>query len=360
MSRGFQFGGWFLFLVFLVATIYLATTRAPEVISISKTGDSPVASDPRLTLLLKLAQKEALLATAEELQSSCESGTDFAGATWSDPTDGDWATRGDMDEKSLTQALAVIEGKINDTMASLKACQEAGPPHGEDMAEEADEPGDAEAVASSEKKAEVDDKTGKESMERAAQAQMELLMDMVYGDFYQELGLTPEQRKLVNEALVANTNAYRKTTAAAMRSGTKTAREVRAERDGLRKTLHNDLSEFLKTEELAAFDQYELVADQILYERSVDGQLAMLAAGLSSENRQLTSQVMAEELVREFDLFDQTDEPYTLDNFNAAQARALTFTLERLTDSMPQEQYVLVDGFVNQALAVFGASASPR
>jgi hypothetical protein len=66
---------------------------------------------------------------------------------------------------------------------------------------------------------------------------------------------------------------------------------------------------------------------------------------------------MAEDLVREIDAFEQSDELYTLDNFNNAQARALQASLDRLSDTLAQDQYDLVDGFVSQAVAMFDAMA---
>jgi hypothetical protein len=97
------------------------------------------------------------------------------------------------------------------------------------------------------------------------------------------------------------------------------------------------------------------VADQMLYERLVDGQMNMLAPGLTNENRVLASQVMAEELVREFDALGQSDEIYSIDSHNGAQARALNTSLERLAEELDEAQFGQVQGFVNQAIAMFDA-----
>jgi len=201
------------------------------------------------------------------------------------------------------------------------------------------------------------DDGGPSQGERMADAQMGMIADMAYQDLFNELSLPPDVRATVKNAVVASMTEARKATMKALQSNDQTAKQMHAQELDRKAVLRSELAALLTPEELAAWDDYEPVADQILYEKLVDGQLNMLASGLSSENRTLASQVMAEELVREFDAFNASEEIYTTTSYNHAQARALNASLERLSEVMDGEQYGHVEGFVNQALAMFDAMA---
>jgi hypothetical protein len=191
--------------------------------------------------------------------------------------------------------------------------------------------------------------------ERIAEAQMAIIADMAYKDLYDELQVPEDIRSQIRSSIAAHLIQKQQATVAAMMARKQTAKEVYAENEARDAELRQQLAAFLTPEELAAWDEYEPVADQIMYERLVEGQLNMLASGLNAENRTLASQVVAEELVREFDLFNASETLYTQDNFNDAQARALNASLDRLSGTVDADQYALVEGFVNQALTMFEA-----
>lgn len=193
--------------------------------------------------------------------------------------------------------------------------------------------------------------------ERIVNAQLSMVADMTYRPLFDDLQLPLEIRDSMKDTIAAHMLEVQQVTVAAFQSKDQKAKDIHARIEAMESHLRDELAGVLTPEQLAAWDEYDPVADQMLYERLVDGQLNMMAAGLTEENRIVASQVMAEELVREFDLFNASDEFYTMDNFNNAQARALTTSLERLGEALPPDQFDLVDGFVAQAIAMFDAMA---
>jgi hypothetical protein len=182
-----------------------------------------------------------------------------------------------------------------------------------------------------------------------------MMAEMTYQSLFDELRLTPEVRASLKDAIAGHMLAMQRETGAAMGAKNETAKAFYARIEAMKGTMRDELAQFLSPEELTAWDEYEPVADQMLYERLVDGQMNMLAPGLTNENRVLASQVMAEELVREFDALGQSDEIYSIDSHNGAQARALNTSLERLAEELDEAQFGQVQGFVNQAIAMFDA-----
>lgn len=257
-------------------------------------------------------------------------------------------------------AYAMLEEKLRETEAKLAEANAllAEASQAESTVPMEEEAPEAPEAVSDDGKDDEEDKDAEASQQkRVAQAQAGAMVDMIYGDLLAELGLTPAQAAPFKEAMAANMLKEQKLMQGAFASKDRTAKSVRAERLALEASLRAKLSDVLTPEELTAYDNYEPVADQILYEKLVEGQLNMLASGLNEENRILTSQVVAEELVREIEQFDQTEALYTMTNFNAAQARALQSSLDRMADALEADQFALVDGFVTQALAVFDAMA---
>jgi hypothetical protein len=191
--------------------------------------------------------------------------------------------------------------------------------------------------------------------DRVATAQLNMMAEMTYQSLFDELQLTPEVRASLKDAIAAHMLAMQRETGAAMSAKNETAKAFYARIEAMKGAMRDELAQFLSPEELTAWDEYEPVADQMLYERLVDGQMNMLAPGLTNENRVLASQVMAEELVREFDALGQSDEIYSMDSHNGAQARALNASLVRLAEELDEAQFGQVQGFVNQAIAMFDA-----
>lgn len=240
-------------------------------------------------------------------------------------------------------ALADAEGVQEEAMVAA-AEDTADDETVEDVAEAAKDDADDEA-----------DEDALSRGKRIANAQMTMMGEMMYTPLFDELGLAPDRRSYVKDVIGGHLTEVQQIIAGAMGTKDQTAKEVRARIDAAEAALREELAQTLSAEELEAWDAYEPVADQMLYERLVDGQLNMMAAGLTEDNRALASQVMAEELVREFEAFDASEQLYTLDNYNDAQARALQASLERLNGALPEDQYALVDGYVDRAIQMFDA-----
>lgn len=191
--------------------------------------------------------------------------------------------------------------------------------------------------------------------ERIANAQLGMMAEMMYKGLFDDLKLDPEMRTALKDIIAVHMQTMQQETMTAMGAKNETAKAFHARLEAMKDDLRGELAQSLTPEQLSAWDEYEPVADQALYERMVDGQLNMLAPGLSNENRVLASQVMSEELVRELDTFSQSDEIYSMDNHNGAQSRALNASLDRLSKELDEEQYGHVQSFVNQAIAMFDA-----
>jgi len=191
--------------------------------------------------------------------------------------------------------------------------------------------------------------------EKVANAQLDMLMGMAYARLFAELNLPADVENQVRDLLVKRASEARGAVLAAMAEGETPAKKVTEQDDEAKKRLREALGRILNAEELAAWESYEEYADHYLYQNLLDGQLSMLAPGLSADNRQVTKDVFAEELVLHLDAFGESDTVYTLDNFNAAQSAALHQGLARLTDVLDAEQYAHAEAFVQQCDAMFGA-----
>jgi hypothetical protein len=194
---------------------------------------------------------------------------------------------------------------------------------------------------------------GESAGERAARAQLGVLAGMMYQPLFAELGLPAETEEAARALIADSMLKLQGQTAAAIRSGSTTANELRAQNDAQEAALREQLSEVLNANELSAWDDYADSADQTLYEGLLDGQLTMLAPGLTEETRAMARVVLAEDLSASLDAFHETDSPYTLANFNAAQLEGLTEGLGRMPEDMEQEQYDLLAGFVDQVARTF-------
>lgn len=266
------------------------------------------------------------------------------------------ALNNDLAAVSVAPETDALESKIKELEGALVEARESvdkAPMAANDPEQSVAEAPDEEAPETDATKEDSPD--GPSQRERIMKAQRSLMTDMVYKELFQELNLSPALTAQLKDAIAASMGEQQELVQKAMLSKNRTAKAVRTDRDALRAALREKLTDTLTPQELAAYDDYELVADQILLEKTVDSQLGALAAGLTAENRLLTSQVMAEELVREFDLFDQTEETYSLDTFNEAQARGLQATMDRLSGTLTEDQLGQVQGFVDQALAMFDA-----
>lgn len=191
------------------------------------------------------------------------------------------------------------------------------------------------------------------AMQRAARAQLGLIVGMQYNSLLEDLALPEETLNAVNEMLIDATMEAQRVTVESMMSGTSTAKEAKAKQDAVEAGLRDRLSEVLNKDEMAQWDSYQDFADEVLYEALLDGQLAMMAPGLSEETRQTAKIVLAEELAAELDRFFESDTIYTMDSFNDAQLVGLNQGMSKLPDTVTEEQYAQLTGFIDQVAAVF-------
>jgi len=191
------------------------------------------------------------------------------------------------------------------------------------------------------------------AMNRAARAQMGVMVGMQYNSLLDDLALPAETRDTVNDILIDAFMEAQQSTVKSMMSGTTTAKEAKAQQDAIDARVRERLSEVLDKDQLAQWDTYQDFADEVLYESLLDGQLAMLAPGLSEETRQTAKIVLAEDLAAELDRFFESDAIYTLDSFNQAQLEGLNQGMVRIPDTVSEEQYAHLTNFIDQVAAAF-------
>ncbi len=336
MGNGGKFIGWVGWIVAVVAVVLAVALRG----SVRRLEDELERTQTALQAQERaVANFESHLAAPQEAVPAAERPGETLGASPEEATtiEEEYAeARGET--AAAVSAPADLEAEVGDGDAVNDA---------ETGQDKADEEAESEAPTGD----------GNARRARVVKAQMGMLANMAYGQLFDELSLPKdvedEVRGLIAEALGEQNIAA----AEAMESGDKTAKEMQQLEDEAEARLRNALSQVLNAEELAAWDEYEEYADQYLFENLLEGQLTMLASGLTPESRQTVGTVFAEELVVYLDEFGHSDEPYTLDNFNAAQLRALQHGLERLVGVLDEEQYGAAEGFVQQCEAMFEAVA---
>lgn len=264
------------------------------------------------------------------------------------------ATASEMHRRELEARLAELRNKLRDLQA-----RPAGPKK-ETPADETPRTTE-ESLDEGEPEAKTDETGAEESeaqirAENMLRAQMGTMTDMAYKPFFDEMNFTEEVRAAVRDALTEFGVTRQQRQAEAFRRGDVSARAVRADRDLAMETLRGRLQLLLSADQFAQWQAYEPDSSRVLFESILQGQLNMLASGLTAENLQLVRETMAEELARYIDQFENSDELYTLANFNQAQAQALQESLENLSQALDEDQLGLVQGFVQQAMDMFAAA----
>jgi hypothetical protein len=215
----------------------------------------------------------------------------------------------------------------------------------------ADEPDDE--VTPAEPEANEAEQPDNNAMRRAQRAQLGVMVGMQYNSLLEDLALPEETLNAVNDILIDAYIEAQQATVQDMMSGTSTAKDAKAKQDAIDARVREQLSEVLDKDELAQWDSYQDFADEVLYEALLDGQLAMLAPGLSEETRQTAKIVLAEELAAGLDRFFETDTIYTLDSFNDAQLEGLNQGMANMPDTISEEQYGHLTSFMNQVATAF-------
>ncbi len=203
------------------------------------------------------------------------------------------------------------------------------------------------------KDAEKEKKRAREK--RMVKAQLGIIMDMAYKPLYDELKIAPETVESMRDLIVEAANRDRIAAEKAMKKKDTPASAVKRIQDENKAWLYDELGKVLSKEELAGYEAYEDYAEQILYENLLDGQLTMMARGLTPEGRETVKEVFAEELMVAINAFEASEELYTMDGFNDAQLSALNAGLQRLRFSVAQDQYDQAAGFTSQVEQMFKA-----
>jgi hypothetical protein len=215
----------------------------------------------------------------------------------------------------------------------------------------ADEPADE--VTPAEPETNEAEQPDNNAMRRAQRAQLGVMVGMQYNSLLEDLALPEETLNAVNDILIDAYIEAQQATVQDMMSGTSTAKEAKAKQDAIDADERERLSGVLNEDEMAQWDTYQDFADEVLYEALLDGQLAMLAPGLTEETRQTAKIVLAEELAAGLDRFFETDAAYTLDNFNDAQLEGLNQGMANMPDTISEEQYGHLTSFMNQVATAF-------
>lgn len=213
-------------------------------------------------------------------------------------------------------------------------------------------PAPAEETAAAEPASDPQPNQGK-SIQRAQRAQMGVLVGMQYKGFLDNLALPEDTMTSVKDLLIDSTIEGQQAMVEAMMSGTSKAKDAKAKQDAIEAQLREKLSTVLNQEELAQWDAYQEVADVALYEALLDGQLTMLAPGLSEETRAAARSILAEDLAAELDTFFESDTIYTMDSFNQAQLAGLNNGMARMSETISEEQYGHLSGFIDTVAATF-------
>jgi len=265
----------------------------------------------------------------------------------------------DIADDSLTQTQV----QLNDSMARQASVDEAlgeaeKPEQQLAMVEQssaapsvADE--SADEVTPAEPETNEAEQPDNNAMRRAQRAQFGVMVGMQYNSLLEDLALPEETLNAVNDILIDAYIEAQQATVQDMMSGTSTAKEAKAKQDAIDAQVRERLSGVLNEDEMAQWDTYQDFADEVLYEALLDGQLAMLAPGLTEETRQTAKIVLAEELAAGLDRFFETDAAYTLDNFNDAQLEGLNQGMANMPDTISEEQYGHLTSFMNQVATAF-------
>ncbi len=369
MRKLFLYGGWvvavmLLFCCGVLMNKYFTAKKALESGDIATVAFSP-EENKELSLETKIFHAKVALAFVEKMLAACESGEaleDYSPLT-SETTYGLSPDGTTMAEQE--QELAETEKALAEAESMLEACRLANPLEATTefkviMLDLDDKSLSEEKLVELEAELDVGD-SSTDSLprsERTTRVHLEVIggmVDLLYQDFFEELGLSPEKLGSLKTAIAANMLKQQKIVVAAWKSNDRPANSVYAEREALRGELREALRSILSAEKWAIIDAHKGGLEQILLEKTAEGALEIFAAGLSDGSNRLASQIIAEELTREINIFNQSDELFTRDGHNAAQARGLNAALERLKEALADDQLALVDAYVTHELHNFDA-----
>lgn len=177
---------------------------------------------------------------------------------------------------------------------------------------------------------------------------VEMQVDMMYGGFLKDAGLTPEAREAVRAALSESVGATFKDSMAFLKDGDMTAMDNMAQNEEQRKAaLREVLAQNLTPEQLTAYDAYEEELPRRMLEQSFDMQLSMMGGTMDEETRAIVRDTLVETL-----LPLQEEGNIKPSESMAQTAEAMEQTLDRLEGLLPPDQYESAARFIQQQIGM--------
>ena len=180
-------------------------------------------------------------------------------------------------------------------------------------------------------------------------------VDLKYGDFIRSLGLDEARQAQVEEAFILGMRAQIEQASSSL-FGTEADAGERA--DPETDVLREHLAQVLTPEELEIFDASQNDARARNVRRTFDVQLRLFAGGLTPENRERVLDVFVEETLKAIDE-EGTAPPDGLDFRGQLERQKTVYprALERLRGDLDDEQYAIVERFVDNQLGLLETSS---
>jgi hypothetical protein len=182
-------------------------------------------------------------------------------------------------------------------------------------------------------------------------ASVRMNLNMQYQDFFDALAPDTVEtvRAILDEYLV---NIAKLSLDMFTKTGAKDALEATAE--SYREAMRDALRQAIGEDGLHLFEQYEEELPGKMLDTSLDMQLRMFASRLSEETRDLVRHVLVEEL---YDLQGDPKTPFinqeTMGEIMYTQRDAYESALQRLAPLLQEDEYAIVEGFIQQQQLVF-------
>lgn len=192
-----------------------------------------------------------------------------------------------------------------------------------------------------------------EAGERMMEASMDMAVDMQYGGFFGEAGLTPEKEAALREILLDHSRGQGAAGMAMMRGeAMPEGTTIPTEED-----LMASVKELLSSEEYEAFEQYQDEIPERMARQQLEMQLNMFAPGMSQESFDTTVDVMAQRLAAvteaQTDMLEQGNTADAMSQGTALMSQAYDEALVELEATLPEADIARVRRFVEQQRAIF-------
>jgi hypothetical protein len=183
---------------------------------------------------------------------------------------------------------------------------------------------------------------------------------VMYGDFLDQYGLTPEKRAQVEEILRAHMAEQMRVGMGAMAGASgdpaSQAQAMQEATSALDQSLRDQLAQILSPRELNDWDQYEATREERMIAKSLEMQLNMPAGSMSSEGRDLARDVLAEETFAAIQRTQGANTPAVdpttaMTQGFAAQSEAVRIARERLTNALSPGDMQAFDRFAESMRA---------